>query len=144
MEYLISRDSKGKIRIVKIFYEWDEEQHGFVIKRTTGLLNGKLIEQPDILILKGKASRTLQQQVELEYNSNKKKYLDKGYKLLEDELESYTENQLNEIIGNVVTDSSGFAKHMLAKQSDKVKDSSIEKVDTWAVSQKIDGRLMPS
>lgn len=139
MQTLISRDSKGKIRIVNISYEWSDEQHGFVIHRTTGLLNGKLIEQPDVIILKGKASRTLQQQVELEYNSNKKKYLDKGYKLLENELESYTEDQLNEIIGDVVTDSSGFAKHMLAKQADKVKDSSIEKVDTWAISVKIDG-----
>ena len=139
MQTLISRDSKGKIRIVNISYEWNDEQHGFVIHRTTGLLNGKLTEQPDVVILKGKASRTLQQQVELEYNSNKKKYLDKGYKLLENELESYTEDQLNEIIGDVVTDSSGFAKHMLAKQADKVKDSSIEKVDTWAISVKIDG-----
>ena len=73
-----------------------------------------------------------------------KKYLDKGYKQLDKDIDFYTEQELQEIIGDVVTDSSGFAKHMLAKQADKVKDSSIEKVKTWAVSRKIDGRLMPS
>ena len=59
-------------------------------------------------------------------------------------IDEYSEQELQEIIGDVVTDSSGFAKHMLAKQADKVKDSSIEKVKCWAVSRKIDGRLMPS
>ena len=77
-DYLISRDSKGKIRVVEISYEWVELQQGFIIHRVTGLLNGKMTKQPDILIQKGKASRTLQQQVDLEYNSNKKKYLDKN------------------------------------------------------------------
>lgn len=136
---LVSRDSKGKIRVVEISYNWDDEQHGFVIHRVTGLLGGKMTEQPDIVILKGKASRTLQQQVDLEYKSNMKKYLDKGYKLLIKPLDEYSENEFNEIIGTVVTDSSGFAKHMLAKQADKVKDSSIEKVEKWVVSRKIDG-----
>jgi ATP-dependent DNA ligase len=59
--------------------------------------------------------------------------------MLEKHIDNYSEEELNEIIGNVVTDSSGFAKHMLAKQADKVKDSSIEKVELWAVSKKIDG-----
>lgn len=136
---LVSRDSKGKIRVVEISYNWDDEQHGFVIHRVTGLLGGKMTEQPDIVILKGKASRTLQQQVDLEYKSNMKKYLDKGYKLLIKPLDEYSENEFNEVIGTVVTDSSGFAKHMLAKQADKVKDSSIEKVEKWVVSRKIDG-----
>ena len=139
MQYLISRDAKGKIRVVEINYEWDDNLHAYAIYRTTGILGGKMTEQPNIYIKVGKASRTLKEQVELEYKSNIKKYLDKGYKLLEEELESYTEDQLNEIIGDVVTDSSGFAKHMLAKQADKVKDSSIEKVKVWAVSRKIDG-----
>ena len=139
MHYLVSKDAKNKIRVVEMSAGWDDSQHGYVIHRTTYQLGGKQTPQPDIWIYKGKASRTLKEQVELEYKSNIKKYLDKGYKLLEEELESYTEDQLNEIIGDVVTDSSGFAKHMLAKQADKVKDSSIEKVKTWAVSIKIDG-----
>ena len=94
---LISRDSKGKIRVVEISYNWDDEQHGFVIHRVTGLLNGKMTEQPDIVILKGKASRTLQQQVDLEYASNKKKYLDKGYKELIKPLDEYSSEELDDI-----------------------------------------------
>ena len=139
MHQLISRDSKGKIRVVEISFKWDDSQKGFIIHRTTGQLRGKMTEQPDILITKGKASRTIKEQLELEYKSNVKKYLDKGYKLLKKSLDEYSDDELNEIIGDVVTDSSGFAKHMLAKQADKVKDSSIEKVKTWAVSRKIDG-----
>lgn len=119
--------------------DWCDEQHAFGIYRTTYQYGGKRTEQPAIFIKVGKAARTLREQVELEYKSNMKKYLDKGYKLLQDDIEHYSEEQLHEIIGEVVTDASGFAKHMLAKQADKVKDSSIEKVKMWAVSRKIDG-----
>ena len=139
MHWLVSRDSKGKIRVVEMSTAWDEEQKAFGIYRTTYQYGGKRTEQPVIYINVGKASRTLREQLELEYKSNMKKYLDKGYKLLDKHIEMYTEDELNEIIGAVVTDSSGFAKHMLAKQADKVKDSSIEKVKIWAVSRKIDG-----
>ena len=139
MHQLISRDNKGKIRVVEMSTHWDEEQHAFGIYRVTYQYQGKRVGQPPIYIKIGKAARTLKEQVELEYRSNMKKYLDKGYKLLDRILEDYSEDELNEIIGNVVTDSSGFAKHMLAKQADKVKDSSIEKVNCWAVSRKIDG-----
>lgn len=135
---LISRDSKGKIRVVEISYEWDESQHGFVIHRVTGLLNGKMTEQPDIIILKGKASRTLQQQVDLEYASNKKKYLDKGYKELESPLDTYTEEELNEILGEVRTGQNGCPKPQLAKQADKVTSQKTFDKKYWG-SRKIDG-----
>ena len=135
---LISRDSKGKIRVVKISYEWDEEQHGFVIHRTTGLLNGKMTEQPDIIILKGKASRTLQQQVDLEYASNKKKYLDKGYKELESDIGTYSEEKLSEILGEVRTGQNGCPKPQLAKQADKVTSRKTFDKKYWG-SRKIDG-----
>ena len=139
MHQFISRDSKGKVRVVEMSVDWDEEAHAFGIHRTTYQYKGKQTEQPVIYVKVGKASRTLKEQVELEYKSNMKKYLDKGYKQLEKHIDTYTEEQLQEIIGDVVTDSSGFAKHMLAKQADKIKDSSIEKVELWAVSRKVDG-----
>lgn len=144
MHQLISRDNKGKIRVVEMFTEWNDVEHAFGIYRTTYQYGGKRTEQPAIFVRMGKAARSLREQLELEYKSNLKKYLDKGYKLLQNFIDEYTEQELQEIIGDVVTDSSGFAKHMLAKQADKVKDSSIEKVKCWAVSRKIDGRLMPS
>ena len=139
MHQLVSKDAKDKVRVVEMSAGWDDSQHGYVIHRTTYQLGGKQTPQPDIWIYKGKASRTLKEQLNLEYKSNMKKYLDKGYKLLDKPINQYSEEELHEIIGVVVTDSSGFAKHMLAKQADKVKDSSIEKVDVWAVSRKIDG-----
>ena len=139
MHWFVSRDGKGKIRVVEMSTDWCDEQHAFGIYRTTYQYGGKRTEQPAIFIKVGKAARTLREQVELEYKSNMKKYLDKGYKLLQDNIENYSEEQLHEIIGEVVTDASGFAKHMLAKQADKVKDASIEKVKMWAVSRKIDG-----
>ena len=123
MHYLVSKDAKNKIRVVAMSAGWDDSQHGYVIHRTTYQLGGKHTAQPDIWIYKGKASRTLKEQLNLEYKSNMKKYLDKGYKLLEKTLNQYSEEELHQIIGEVVTDSSGFAKHMLAKQADKVKES---------------------
>lgn len=139
MHWFVSRDSKGKLRVVEMSADWDESQKAFGIYRTTYQYGGKRTEQPTIYISIGKASRTLREQLELEYKSNMKKYLDKGYKQLTKNIEEYTEEELNEVVGEVITDSSGFAKHMLAKQADKVKDSSIEKVKMWAVSRKIDG-----
>ena len=139
MHWFVSRDGKGKIRVVEMSAGWNEEQHAFGIYRTTYQYKGKRTEQPAIYISMGKASRTLKEQLNLKYKSNMKKYLDKGYKLLQGSIDDYSEDELNEIIGEVVTDSSGFAKHMLAKQADKVKDSSIEKVKMWAVSRKVDG-----
>ena len=139
MRWFVSRDGKGKIRVVEMSAAWDEEQHAFGIYRTTYQYGGKRTEQPTIYVSVGKASRTLREQLELEYKSNMKKYLDKGYKQLDKSIDMYEEQELQEVIGDVVTDSSGFAKHMLAKQADKVKDSSIEKVKIWAVSRKIDG-----
>ena len=138
METLVSRDSKGKIRVVEISYEWDEEQHGFVIHRVTGLFNGKMTIQPDILIQRGKASRTLKQQVELEYASNKKKYLDKGYKLLNKELSEYTDVELNNLLGEVRTSQDGVPKPQLAKQADKVTSKKTFDKEYYG-SRKIDG-----
>lgn len=135
---LISRDSKGKIRVVEISYNWDDEQHGFVIHRVTGLLNGKMTEQPDIVIQRGKASRTLQQQVDLEYASNKKKYLDKGYKELIKPLDEYTSEELDDILGSVRTGQDGCPKPQLAKQADKVTSKKTFDKKYWA-SRKIDG-----
>lgn len=138
MNQLISRDSKGKIRVVEMSYEWSEEQHGYIIHRATGLFNGKITEQPDIVILKGKASRTLKEQVELEYNSNKKKYLDKGYKELENPLEDYSEEELNNILGDIRTGQNGIPKPQLAKQADKVTNLKTFDKKYWG-SRKIDG-----
>lgn len=135
---LISKDSKGKIRVVEISCE-GSELSGFTIKRNTYQYQGKVTAQPDITITKGKVKRTVTQQAELEYNSHLKKYQDKGYKLIEGEIEDYTKAQLDEILPEHKTDANGCKKHMLAKDFNKVATSVYDKVKVWLASRKIDG-----
>ena len=71
---LITKDTKGRVRVVDISYEWQDTQRGFVIKRITYQYGGKQTNQPDIWIFKGKANRTVTEQCKLEYNSHVKKY----------------------------------------------------------------------
>lgn len=115
---LISLDSKNKLRIVEIDNNWSEEDNGFKITRITYQFGGKHTQQPDIIITKGKANRTVTQQAELEYNSRIKKYLDKGYKKWEGDIND--EAGMRELIGDFKTGNDGIIKPMLAKQADKV------------------------
>ena len=136
---LINRDSKGKIRVAEIQCEYKPDLKGYLIERTTFQYGGKKTKQPDILIQKGKASRTLNQQAELECNSIIKGNMDKGYKRIPGSVDEYNVSDLEKILPEFTTDSNGFAKHMLAKPAKDVKDSTIEKVERWWVSRKIDG-----
>ena len=135
---LINRDSKGKLRVAIISYKWDDDKHGYVIHRTTGTYQGKLTEQPEILIQKGKAKRSVTDQCKLEFNSHVKKYCDKGYKELENNINTYTNDELNEIVGSDITNSYGVIKPQLAKQIDKVTNLNIFN-KKWYASRKIDG-----
>lgn len=137
---LITRDSKGKIRVVEISYQWEDEYKGFVIRRSTYQYGGKVSIQPEIVITKGKAKRTVTEQAKLEYNSHLKKYQDKGYKLLTKSIGKYTKEELDKVLPEHTTDSNGFKKHMLAKQADKVAASTFER--EWYASRKIDGVRM--
>lgn len=140
IDYLISRDSKGKIRIVYLYCSesWDNELDGYVITRTTGMLGGKLTSQPNIVISHGKAKRTCKEQLELQYNSEKKKYLDKGYKECPVDPTTLAEEALDKILGELITNQYGIVKPMLAKQADKVTNQKIyDKI--WYASRKIDG-----
>ena len=71
---LISRDSKGKIRVVYASAKYLPIPNEFRIFKKTGLFKGKLIEQPEKVITEGKAKRTVHQQGDLEYNSTISKY----------------------------------------------------------------------
>lgn len=143
MDILVSKDNKGKIRIVELSYEWDDNRRGYIIRRKTSQYGGKVTIQPEIWIFSGKAKRTTSEQVKLEYNSHLKKYQDKGYKLLPSNIDLkdgpavhvFVEEQM----GEGVSDSNGFKKHMLAKQADKVATSVFDKIKYWYASRKIDG-----
>jgi len=136
-EFLITRDTKGKIRCINISYT--KEDGGYVIHRTSWQHRGKRIEQPDIVITEGKVKRDAEAQCELQYTGLVRGYKDKGYKPIEKDPDTYTESQLNEMLPEYNTDSNGFRKHMLAKQADKVKKSTIDNVKFWYASRKIDG-----
>lgn len=84
-------------------------------------MGGKITEQPIIEIKRGLAGRSVTQQAELQYKSNIKKYLDKGYKNIKDlGYNSLNEFNPDEVLDKNQTDSNGFKKHMLAKSSNDV------------------------
>lgn len=136
----ISLDSKNKVRIVHI---WTTEtpESTYIIHRESGLLDGKKVIAPEIEIKAGKVKRTLEQQVELEFNSNYKKYLDKGYKDVSDiESSNLTEDKCKEILGDTKTDANGALKPMLCKVLDKENEKLTDK--EWYGSYKHDGVRM--
>jgi len=122
---LYTKDSKGKIREV-VFGVFGDEESGYIIQRTSGLVGGKITQQPSIIIMKGKAKRTIREQMELELASMIKEKRDKGYK---DTIEE---------ISDVKTDDSGRPKPMLAKDP-KGQLAKIIKGKKGYVSQKLDG-----
>ena len=140
--YLISRDTKGKIRIAIVNYELinpkDKQNRYFVIHRTSGQLGGKRTSQPDKTVERGKATRNLWEQVMLEAKHLVKEKLDKGYREIEKDPDEYKTSELEEILGGIVTGQNGVPKPMLAKQADKVTNPKIYD-KTWLASRKIDG-----
>lgn len=137
MEILVTKDTKDKIRVVEIYYEWDNLQHGYLIHRITYQYGGKKTIQPDILIQRGKAKRTVTEQCKLEYESHIKKYLDKGYKKLPSDIDISEKEKIDEFIGDNKTNQDGVLKPMLAKQADKI-SSSIFNGDFYG-SRKVNG-----
>lgn len=137
--YFITKDSKGKFRMVDLSFEWNENKHGYVIYRKTGCVGGKLTTQPELLINSGKAGRTITQQKDLKIASLQKEYLDKGYKEVEKHPNEYTEEELHELYGSVTTNQYGVIKPMLAKQESKLTNRKILDKE-WLCSRKLDGK----
>ena len=135
---LISKDSKGKIRVVEISYEGNETTRIYTIYRYTGQFEGKMTKQPEIIVDKGKSTRNIHEQVELQFNALVKGYKDKGYIELENEIDNYNSEELYQLLGESPTGSNGVVKPMLAKQADKVTKTTIFN-KTWIASRKIDG-----
>ena len=131
-DILINRDSLGKIRVVDISLDWNDDLHAYLIQRKTGIQDGKISEQPVIEIKRGLASRSVTEQATLQYKSNIKKYLDKGYKNIKDlGYSSLDEFNPDEVLSKDQTDSNGFKKHMLAKSSNDVATSVFDRLDYW-------------
>ena len=141
----ITRDAKSKIRVIRISCNWSEELHAYIIERSSGLLDGKQVIAPIITIDRGKVKRTIDQQAELQYNSELKKYLDKGYKNIKDlGIDNLTLQAAEEALPSDNTDQNGALKPQLCKVLDKTNGKLTEK--QWLGSYKHDGeaKLTPS
>ena len=135
---LVSKDSKGKIRVVEISYEGNETTRIYTIYRYTGQFEGKMTKQPEIIVDRGKATRNIHEQVELQFNALVKGYKDKGNIELENEIENYSSEELYKLFGDAPAGTNGVVKPMIAKQADKVTKTDIFN-KKWIASRKIDG-----
>lgn len=138
--YLLGKASTGRFRfaVVETDEEWHEPEHGYIIQRSYGQVGGKTTLSPTIVVDKTKQKRTWKEQLTLQYNSEVKKFLDKGYKEVERHPNDYTEEELNELYGSVTTNQYGVIKPMLAKQESKLTNRKILDKE-WMVSRKLDG-----
>lgn len=121
--FKLSKEGKMLVSIIRAEYKGTHWE----IWKETGQKDGvKIIHAPDI-VKEGKAKRTLEEQVELQYNSIINKLKDKGYKDTEEEAQT-----------NKGTDASGLPKPMLALDAKK-QDPSFWTRNKWYISRKLDG-----
>lgn len=140
IKYLLGRASTGKFRwwSCESDEEWHEPEHGYIIQRSYGQVGGKTTLSPAIVVDKTKQKRNWQEQLELQFNSEVKKQLDKGYVEVDKHPNEYTEEELHELYGSVTTNQYGVIKPMLAKQESKLTNRKILDKE-WLCSRKIDG-----
>lgn len=140
IKYLLGKASTGKFRfaVVECDEEWHEPEHGYVIQRSYGQVGGKTTLSPKIIVDRTKQKRTWKEQYTLQFNSETKKFLDKGYVEVEKHPEEYTLDELQAIFGEVKTNQYGVIKPQLAKQADKVTNPKIFDKE-WLISRKLDG-----
>lgn len=140
--YLLGKASTGKFRfaVVESDEQWHEPEHGYIIQRSYGQVGGKTTLSPTIIVDKTKQKRTWKEQLELQYNSEVKKFKDKGYVEVDEHPNNYSLEVLEEIFGDVKTNQYGVIKPQLAKQSEKVTNPKIYDKE-WMISRKLDGRL---
>ena len=139
-KFLLGKSTNGKFRfaVVECDEEWHEPEHGYVIQRSYGQVGGKTTLSPKIIVDRTKQKRTWKEQYTLQFNSETKKFLDKGYVEVEKHPKEYTLDELQSIFGEVKTNQYGVIKPQLAKQADKVTNPKIfEK--KWLISRKLDG-----
>jgi len=91
---LVTRNARDKIQVA--IAALNQDGNSFIINRSTGQYKGKMSNQPEIVIERGKAKRSVIQQAELEFNSIVNKYMDKGYK----KLSSLTQKKFEEILAS--------------------------------------------
>lgn len=140
IKYLLGKASTGKFRWwqCECDEEWHDDVNGYVIQRSYGQVGGKTTMSPTIIVSQTKQKRNWQEQYTLQFNSEVKKQLDKGYVEVPKHPNDYSEAELSEIFGEVVTNQAGVIKPMLAKQESKLTNRKILN-KKWLCSKKLDG-----
>lgn len=140
IKYLLSKSNTNKFRyaVVECNEEWNDEKKGYIIQRSYGQVQGKNTLSPEIIVDKTKQKRNWREQYTLQFNSEVKKFLDKGYIEVDKHPNEYEESELEELFGDVKTNQYGVIKPQLAKQSEKVTNTKIFN-NEWMVSRKLDG-----
>ena len=133
IKYLLGKASTGKFRfaVVECDEEWHEPEHGYVIQRSYGQVGGKTTLSPKIIVDRTKQKRTWKEQYTLQFNSETKKFLDKGYVEVEKHPKEYTLDELQSIFGEVKTNQYGVIKPQLTNP--KIFEKK------WLISRKLDG-----
>ena len=100
IKYLLGKASTGKFRfaVVECDEEWHEPEHGYVIQRSYGQVGGKTTLSPKIIVDRTKQKRTWKEQYTLQFNSETKKFLDKGYVEVEKHPNEYTLEELQAML----------------------------------------------
>ena len=140
IKYLLGKATTGKFRfaVVECDEEWHDDVKGYTIQRSYGQVQGKTTMSPLIVVDRTKQKRNWQEQYTLQFNSEVKKFLDKGYVEVEKHPNEYSAEELADIFGEVVTNQAGIIKPMLAKQESKLTNRKILDKE-WLCSRKIDG-----
>ena len=140
IKYLLGKASTGKFRWwqCECDEEWHDDVNGYVIQRSYGQVGGKTTMSPTIIVSQTKQKRNWQEQYTLQFNSEVKKQLDKGYVEVPKHPNDYSEAELSEIFGEVATNQKGVIKPMLAKQESKLTNRKILDKE-WLCSRKLDG-----
>ena len=138
--YLLGKSSTNKFRFVIISWDevWKEPEHGFLISRKYGQVKGKVTIAPDIWVKVGKSGRTQREQTLLQYNHLVKEYTDKAFKIVDQDPNMYTDEELQNIYGNIKM-RGDTVKPMLAKQESAIKNRKIFENRDWYGSRKVNG-----
>ena len=103
IKYLLGKALTGKMRyaVVECDEEWHEPEHGYIIQRSYGQVQGKNTLSPAIIVDKTKQKRNWKEQYTLQFNSEVKKFLDKGYVEIDKHPNEYSSAELEAIFGDV-------------------------------------------
>lgn len=118
---LVTRNARDKVQQANA--KLLQDGNTFYIKRITGQYKGQLTEQALLTITEGKARRTVLEQATLRFNSIIKGYKDRGYvditELSKTPFLQISELEMDSLVPSVKSDTRGFLKPMLAKDSNQ-------------------------